>query len=262
MDCFEVEWTPEKIARFWSSYEETPGMQNWHFSKQRGAALISLVRKKVSLSAPVLDLGCGSGHLISLLLSLGLQTRGADVSDSAGKIVNERFNGDRNFMGYTPLQKGKSLPFDDNSFKTLFLLETVEHLLPPDLEAILLESRRILADGGHLIVTTPNQELLRDSFVFCRSCGAQFHSFQHIRSLDSSSLWTQIEKAGFKKVICRPAILLPDLSVWLLAQRCRRESFIPCPECGNKVVNSALRSENRIKSVLRELYHLVCIAEK
>jgi len=260
MDFFEVEWTPEKIACFWSAYEETPGMQNWHFSKQRGAALLSWTSKKASICAPVLDLGCGSGHLTSLLLARGIQTYGADVSDNAEKIVTGRFKGDYNFLGFKQIEAGKSLPFENNSIKTIFLLETVEHLLQPVLDNLLLECRRILASGGHIIVTTPNQENLKDSFVFCRNCGAQFHSFQHVRSLNSSSLWDFLEKAGFKKVICRSAVLFPDWSVWLVAQKCRRVSWIPCPECGYHVPNTSISSGNRIRSIIRELYHLVCIA--
>ena len=110
MNFFEVEWTPEKIARFWNAYEDTPGMQNWHFSKQRGAALLSWTSKKASICAPVLDLGCGSGHLTSLLLARGIQTYGADVSDNTEKIVTGRFKGDYNFLGFKQIEAGKPLP--------------------------------------------------------------------------------------------------------------------------------------------------------
>ena len=140
MNFFEVEWTPEKIVRFWNAYEDTPGMQNWHFSKQRGAALLSWTSKKASICAPVLDLGCGSGHLTSLLLARGIQTYGADVSDNTEKIVTGRFKGDYNFLGFKQIEAGKPLPFENNSIKTIFLLETVEHLLQPVLDNLLLSA--------------------------------------------------------------------------------------------------------------------------
>ena len=158
MNFFEVEWTPEK-SHFWNAYEDTPGMQNWHFSKQQEQHFFPGLQKSFHLcSCP--RLGCGSGHLTSLLLAGDSNLR-ADVSDNTEKIVTGRFKGDYNFLGFKQIEAGKPLPFENNSIKTIFLLETVEHLLQPVLDNLLLECRRILASGGYIIVTTPNQENLR-----------------------------------------------------------------------------------------------------
>jgi SAM-dependent methyltransferase len=46
-------------------------------------------------------------------------------------------------------------PYDDGSFETVLACELIEHLLRDPLH-LLLECRRILEDGGRLIVTTPN----------------------------------------------------------------------------------------------------------
>jgi SAM-dependent methyltransferase len=46
-------------------------------------------------------------------------------------------------------------PYDDGSFETVLACELIEHLLRDPMHLV-LECRRILEDGGRLIVTTPN----------------------------------------------------------------------------------------------------------
>ena len=46
------------------------------------------------------------------------------------------------------------LPFDDDSFDAIVSQEGVEHL--ENLPGFFRECRRILVDGGHLWITTPN----------------------------------------------------------------------------------------------------------
>jgi SAM-dependent methyltransferase len=45
------------------------------------------------------------------------------------------------------------LPFPDRCFDVVVTLEVIEHLLDPD--ALLAEARRLLAPGGHLVLSTP-----------------------------------------------------------------------------------------------------------
>ncbi len=46
-------------------------------------------------------------------------------------------------------------PYDDNRFETVLACEMIEHLLHDPMH-LLLECRRILEEGGRLIITTPN----------------------------------------------------------------------------------------------------------
>ena len=237
-------------------------MQNWHFSKQRGAAFLRLTSRRIQIHQPVLDLGCGSGHLTALLLSRGHKVLCADVSDRAEEIVSKRFGSEPGFLGFKHLQGGKSLPFKNNSIGTVFCLETVEHLITEDLNKLLQEINRVLIAGGNIVLTTPNKEILKNSFVQCTKCNSRFHSVQHIRAFDCNTLWDVLGKADFQKIVCRAAMLLPDPKVWIAAQRAKGLSNVPCPECGTQVPVPPARIQKRIASLIHELLHLVCIARK
>jgi len=95
---------------------------------------------------PVLDLGCGDGIFLQLLKEKGIKGQGLDISEvavqkakSQGLLV-EQFDFSQ-----------KPLPFADNSFAAVVLLDVLEHLYQP--KDILQEAAR-LAD--ELIVAVPN----------------------------------------------------------------------------------------------------------
>ena len=52
-------------------------------------------------------------------------------------------------------------PFEDGEFDVVFFCEILEHLLN-DPQAVLLEIKRVLRPGGHLILTTPNVNRLEN----------------------------------------------------------------------------------------------------
>jgi SAM-dependent methyltransferase len=52
-------------------------------------------------------------------------------------------------------------PFDDDEFDVVFFCEILEHLLNDPL-AVILEVKRVLRRGGHLILTTPNVNRLEN----------------------------------------------------------------------------------------------------
>jgi ubiquinone/menaquinone biosynthesis C-methylase UbiE len=52
------------------------------------------------------------------------------------------------------LDKPYNYPFDDNSFDSVILGETIEHV--PDLTLLMNELKRILKPKGRLVISTPN----------------------------------------------------------------------------------------------------------
>lgn len=52
------------------------------------------------------------------------------------------------------LASAEKMPFKDNYFDLLFVRETLEHIFRPD--KFIKEAKRILKDGGKILVTTPN----------------------------------------------------------------------------------------------------------
>ena len=94
----------------------------------------------------VFDLGCGDGDY-----SAALKKQGFDVV--AGDIDKARFR----YAGEIPFAYcdiTQALPFPDNTFDYVVLMEVVEHLRNP--YDVLAELSRIIKNKGSLILSTPN----------------------------------------------------------------------------------------------------------
>lgn len=96
----------------------------------------------------VIDLGCGDGAFLDLLKGRGIMAEGADISEIAVKK-----SGDKGHK--TVLLKHEDegrLPFQDNQFDNVVLLDVLEHLYDP--EKFLREAVRICK--LNMIISVPN----------------------------------------------------------------------------------------------------------
>lgn len=198
----EVRWTPELISRFWDAMSRSPLAADNYFSQQIGGALVHFVRRHVSLGNKVLDYGAGQGHLTSELLKQGTgQVYACEFSEASAEQLMTRFQREPRFGGCALVKNGR-VDFPDNEFDMVFLVETIEHLLPDIRESTLREIRRLLRSGGVLVVTTPNNERLLDSLAICPECGAMFHRMQHVVAFNCDTLTDVLEAAGFHTIYC------------------------------------------------------------
>lgn len=100
----------------------------------------------------VIDIGCGTGHL---LLALGdridqpLHLYGLDFSDSAIRRARQLVKSAQFVVASV-----YAIPYPDESFDLVTCTETLEHLERP--ESALQEMSRVLRTGGHLVITVPN----------------------------------------------------------------------------------------------------------
>lgn len=197
----EVEWTSEKSQRFWDYISNRSADQ--YFSHRVGDSLLKLVRRRgVDMrGGTVLDFGCGRGDLLEKLAARPLPCEGLDFSLDSVEGVRRRLADYRTFQG---VHYASSLPTElpDGAYATLFLVETVEHLLDDDLHPVLTEISRLTEQGGTVIVTTPHQEELASAEVMCPDCGCTFHRWQHVRSWSPGSLTEIMRKHGFERTYC------------------------------------------------------------
>jgi len=157
----ENEPEPEVAAEIQAQDEEAIE-KNLSLNEQRlGAVLAAL---KASGAAKVLDLGCGEGGLLSLLLKERQFTEivGMDVSHRALEYAKDRLHYDR----LPTLQKDRlrllhgSLIYRDQrlaGYDAAAVVEVIEHLDPPRLaafERVLFECAR----PATIVITTPNRE--------------------------------------------------------------------------------------------------------
>jgi len=124
----------------------------WHIAKQQ--LVISLIKKHSgNKKIKILDLGCGTGAMLAKLRTLGT-VFGADNSKLALKFAHKR--GLKNL--YLCDFNKDSLPFADNSYDVILILDVIEHIKNPKL--LLDEISRVLAPDGLLIVIVPAYQSL------------------------------------------------------------------------------------------------------
>lgn len=105
-----------------------------------------LSKEALAKTGPILDLGCGDGIFLEHLKSKGVDGIGFDISERAIELAKARG------ISCQVFDLGEKLPFEDNSFEVVTLIDTFEHLFMP--QEILKEVRRVAKD--YLILSTPN----------------------------------------------------------------------------------------------------------
>jgi ubiquinone/menaquinone biosynthesis C-methylase UbiE len=102
----------------------------------------------------ILEVGCGGGHVLRLFP--GADLTGVDVS---GEMLRKARH---NLAGYrVRLLKGelKELDLPEGGFDKIICSEVLEHTVDP--ESMLRQMRRLLRPGGRVVITLPNDGLIR-----------------------------------------------------------------------------------------------------
>jgi SAM-dependent methyltransferase len=197
---WKLEWTPERIERFWNWYATQPDLVAGYFSGKVGHSILREIVRSIPLSGLVVDLGSGPGFMVDRLLEKRVRTVAIDSSRKSVEALNARLRGRDGFAG--ALWSDGRIPLDNGAADTVLLLETIEHLDESVFASMLRDIRRVLRPGGHIVVTTPHNENLAESEVLCANCGCVFHRMQHLRSFDIHSLDRAMTEAGFRALRC------------------------------------------------------------
>lgn len=103
----------------------------------------------------VLDVGCGRGEIVRHCARLGAEAHGIDYAAVAVALSRQAL--DEGEAAGVYRADAKCLPFADGVFDRVLLFDIVEHLHPWELDHALGEVRRVLDDGGRVIIhTAPN----------------------------------------------------------------------------------------------------------
>lgn len=113
-----------------------------------------------NFDGPFLDIGCGRGELVIYLARRGKKAYGIDYSPEAIRLCREILRAEKKTtktLANFKLASCTNLPFKDNTFQSVFLLDVVEHLTPGQLKLTLQEAKRVLKRQGVLIIHTNNK---------------------------------------------------------------------------------------------------------
>jgi SAM-dependent methyltransferase len=123
--------------------------------KERQRAYLPFIRPLAEIYSGVqtVDLGCGRGEWLELLVEAGFDARGVDLDD--GMLAECRARG-LNVQTQDALTALKSLP--DASQAIVSGFQFAEHIPFGVLQAVVQEAFRVLKPAGLLILETPNPE--------------------------------------------------------------------------------------------------------
>lgn len=142
-------------------------------------------RKLVKLR--ILDVGCGSGDFLANINSRVFEKYGVEVNPDGYEKCRQRnlkvFNGELKEAG-----------FKAEYFDVITMWHVLEHVDKPG--DLLMEARRILKNGGVLMIAAPNT----DSLGFRLGLQDWFHldSPRHLILYNRGNLGVLLEKTGFK----------------------------------------------------------------
>ena len=138
----------------------------------------------------VLDLGCGAGHFLKLLRTLGAEPIGVELSKRALERARSREPRAETHL----LAHDGSIPLSHGSIDLVWCSEVIEHV--GDVGGLLEEVRRVLRPGGRLLLTTPFHGRVKGAMLALTRFDSHFDPLgQHLRFFTPSSLRRALEAA-------------------------------------------------------------------
>ena len=107
----------------------------------------------------VLDIACGRGEVVLQSAMRGAYAVGIDYAQASMKIAREAISGSEASLARMDATR---LAFRPQSFDVAFMLDFVEHVHQPDLDASFHEIAAALKPGGRLVIHTSPNRLFED----------------------------------------------------------------------------------------------------
>ena len=195
------------------------------FLEDRGLSMLKRHQVEILRPGPgirFLDAGCGRGEVMLACAQAGAEVAGIDYSEAAVDIARETL---ADVPGAEVVHGDLlALPWPDRHFDRVLLGDVIEHLDPDQADRALAEIRRVMKDGGVVLVhTAPNKVFLTITWPVARVVlkligfretveRADFWiekaSHYHVNEQTVHSLRRVVRRAGFSHV---HAWLEPDV---------------------------------------------------
>ena len=140
-------------------------------------------------SGRVVDVGCGRGEMLEILIDAGYDAFGIDLNEDMIEVCRAKG---------LPVSKADAISFlqqvEPNSLRGIFCAQVVEHLLTSELERFLVLAREKLLEGGVIVMETINP---RSLFALGNHF---FADNSHVKPVHPETLRFMCEQVGFKVV--------------------------------------------------------------
>jgi ubiquinone/menaquinone biosynthesis C-methylase UbiE len=140
----------------------------------------------------LLDVGCGTGNLLSLVSSkYNTEIAGVDLSQKMLEIAHNKL-GDN-----ADLREGDSenLPFDDEIFNMIICTDSFHHYPHP--ETVLTEIRRVLKPNGNILIADPWAATLVRLYL---NISMRFNREGDVKIYSESEICKLLDNTGFKAI--------------------------------------------------------------
>ncbi|HEC35639.1 MAG TPA: class I SAM-dependent methyltransferase [Anaerolineae bacterium] len=151
----------------------------------------------------ILDLGCNRGSLEYFYETRSSPRHAVPKAvigvDPSGLAINQAAALGLAYCSFA-VADGLSLPFSDESFDLVIMVEVIEHV--PDKETLMAEVARVLRPGGLLYLTTPNPHCyalrLEDALWNAARRALGKPQLEKDEYIDAGSLTGLLERAGLR----------------------------------------------------------------
>jgi O-antigen chain-terminating methyltransferase len=140
-------------------------------------------------SGKVVDIGCGRGEMLEVLIEAGYDVAGVDLNEEMVEVCRSKG---------LPVVKDDGIHFlaqiEDSSLRGIFCAQVVEHLLTSEVERMVQLAYQKLLPGGVLVVETINP---RSLFALGNHF---FADTSHVKPVHPETMRFICEQVGFSQV--------------------------------------------------------------
>jgi SAM-dependent methyltransferase len=185
---------------YYKDYWRDPGfVDSEHIRWKTG---LTRSHPRVLAARSIIDVGCGSGHLLTELRAPGRRLCGVEMSEDVARLLESR-----GIEGRALDLETQPLPFSDGEFDLALCYDVLEHVFAPG--RLLGEIRRVVRPGGAAMLCVPNTLNVFNRLVFMTGQFADIMDTSHasddlfsnhIRLFSQSLFERFIRSHGFRAV--------------------------------------------------------------